>query len=107
VGGDGRHQQQVAVGRGAGDVGSAEVAAGAGLVLHHERLPEELGELRAHDAGDLIGRAAGRERHHDAHGLRRIAVLRACARRERHAKQADKNPQRSGCRHGQILPRQF
>jgi hypothetical protein len=66
---DRRHQQMVAVGRRLCDVGGAGVAAGAGPVLHHELLAQQLAHLGAHDACYDVGWAAGRERHHHPHRL--------------------------------------
>jgi hypothetical protein len=63
---DVKQQQRVAVGLGLRHLGDPERAAGTADVLDHEgrtrhRLAHRLGKV----ARDRIGRAAGRERHHD------------------------------------------
>ena len=63
-----RHQEGVAVGRGARDALDADHVAGAGAVLDEELLLERLGEMLGHDARDDVGAAGGRGGHDDAHG---------------------------------------
>mgnify|MGYP000586644067 CR=1 FL=1 len=63
-----------AVGGGARAGLAAEVAAGAGPVLHHHRLAERLGHLGADEARDGVG-GAGREGHDHADGLGRPGPL--------------------------------
>ena len=55
-------QQRVAVGRGLGSRIGGDDAAGARLVLDHERPPEVFRHARGHEAGDVIDRPTGRER---------------------------------------------
>jgi len=64
----------VAVGRGARDPADADRAAGAGDVLHNDRLTEEAAHALGHDTPNRIGRAAGRERHDHHHRTRRIGL---------------------------------
>ena len=64
-------QQRVAVRRRLGDEVGAQVAVGAGLVLHDHGLLERLRQRLADGAGDDVRRPAGRVRHDDAHGLGR------------------------------------
>jgi len=62
-----REQHGVTVRRRLGDAARAGHAAGAGHVLDHHLLAEDLGEPRRHDAADRVDRTAGRigndERH--------------------------------------------
>ena len=74
----GDQADRVAVRRGLGDDIDAEIAAGAGAVLDDELLAELGREFLRHQAADDVGGGAGRERHHDAHRLVRIARPR-CA----------------------------
>ena len=74
----GTEQPGVAVGRGARDLGGAEVAAGAGLVVDDDRLLQRDLHLLGRLAHDDVARPAGRKRQHDANrplrpgtGLRR------------------------------------
>ena len=61
----------VAVGVGIGDGLHAYGAAGAGARLDEELLLERGGEVIGNDAGENVGRAAGREGVDDAHRPRR------------------------------------
>src|SRR3954451_25036809 len=70
----GRHHERVAVGRGAGDFRRGDPALRTGLVLDDERLAQSLLELRADQPCDLIGGAAGRERHHELYRLGWVAL---------------------------------
>ena len=65
----GQQRQRRAVGRRRDHRPRRGDAAGAGLVLDVEALPELVGELFRDDARGDIGDAAGRERQHDANGL--------------------------------------
>ena len=65
-------EQRVAVGRRLRHQLGADRGIAAGAVLDHHRLPPMLGHFRTHDAGDGVGRAAGRERHDHADGVARI-----------------------------------
>ena len=58
--GDRRDQQGVAVRVGAGDGQGSKGATGAGAVLDHDRLVEELGHALAEQPGNEIGATAGR-----------------------------------------------
>ena len=55
----------------------ADVAARPGPVLDHHRLPEAHAERLGHHARAVVGNPARRERHDDAHRLRR-PFLRRC-----------------------------
>ncbi len=64
-----------------------KVAVRPGLVLHHDRLAEQLAQPRRDDACHRIGRAARRIGHQDAHGTRReLGVARARQRAQRNAR---------------------
>jgi hypothetical protein len=65
----GPDQQGVAVGRGLGDRGRAEHAAGSAAVLDDDRPTECLAEPGRDDARHHIDRAARGERHHDLDDL--------------------------------------
>ena len=52
------------------DIFRADRAVRAGLVLDDDALPQQRLELVRKEARDEIGRSAGRERDHDAHGPR-------------------------------------
>jgi hypothetical protein len=60
-------QQGVAIRRALGHGLRADLAAGAGAVVDHHRLPEQLAELEADGAGDDIRSGAGREADDQAH----------------------------------------
>ena len=49
------------------------------LVLDHDLLLPDVGQLLGHQAGEDVGRLAGRERHDEAHGLGGPRRLRARA----------------------------
>ncbi len=72
----GAHQQRVAVRRRLGHDVGADVAAGAGAVLHDELLAEGLGQFGRQRARQDVGGAAGGEGHHDAHRLGGPGALR-------------------------------
>ena len=72
----GAHHELIAVRRRLGDAQRAVDAAGAALVLDDHLLAQQLGQAAIDDAGEHIGRPAGRERHH--HGQGRLG--HACAR---------------------------
>ena len=80
-GADVAEEDGVAVGRGLRRRVQADVARGAGAVLDHDLLAEQLGQARLQDAADEVRRAAGRERHDHAHRL--VGVLRARPATER------------------------
>ena len=84
------HQQRVAIGRRLGHEGRADTAAGAGLVLDDEGLPERGAQPLGDRARIEVGAAAGRERHHDGDRSRRIGIrpLRRCRDRPRKAQKA-------------------
>ena len=50
----------------------ADLATGAGPVFDDDLLPEQLSQPRRHNAREIVGAAAGCERHDDAHGAIRI-----------------------------------
>ncbi len=56
------------------DLSSAQRAAGATHILHHHLLAQILAHRRRDKTGHRVGRAAGRERHHDGDGLGRIVL---------------------------------
>ena len=88
-----RQQQRVAVGRGLRHRIGAEIAAGAGLVLHHHRLAEALAEFSADKARERVGGAAGGERNHEGD---RARGHQGCAeRRHRGKQQRDSHEQRA------------
>jgi hypothetical protein len=81
--------QRVAVGRGLAYFHRGDGAVGAGLVLHHHRLAENLAERLRDDAHDDVGRRSGAERHHDADRLgRELCCRRSGGQHEGKAKNA-------------------
>ena len=79
----GQQRQRIAVGRRGDHRPGGGDAAGAGLVLDVEALPELVAELFRDDARGDVGDAAGRKRQHDAHRLVGIAGLRTGRMRSR------------------------
>ena len=79
-----REQQRVAVGRRLRDHFAADRRARAGLVLDDDLLAPALAEFLRDHAHRAVDRAAGRERHDDAHGARR-ELLRVWRRGEARA----------------------
>jgi hypothetical protein len=74
-------EHRVAVGRGLRRGVDADVARGAGAVVDHDLLAEQLGEPRLHDAADEVRRAARGER--NDHPDRTICIgLRECDQRK-------------------------
>ena len=71
-------QHGIAVGRGAGGTAGGDHAAGAADVLDDDLLAERLRHAVLDDARDRIGRAAGRERHHERDRTAGIG-LRCCS----------------------------
>ena len=71
-GGAGAHEERVAVGRGLCGRRGAGRAGRAGDVLDHHRACPRRRSALGHQPRHDVGRAAGRERHHDAYGLFRI-----------------------------------
>ena len=59
----GADQQAVAIRRGTRDQLADDIAAGAGLVLDHDRLAEPIGQRLRYQPRDDVGGAARRERH--------------------------------------------
>ena len=94
------HEQRVAVGRLLGDDFAADVAVGAGAVLHHHRLAQRLLQRLADGARELVGRAARREVHDDADRLAGPGLgegrCRARRRRQRAAAQPERRRRRRG-----------
>ena len=74
--------QRVAVARRLRHAPDADIAAGAGHVLDHDRLPERAAHALGEQARDRVGRPAGRIRHDDGDRAVREG-LRACEARER------------------------
>ena len=78
----GAHHQGIAIGRLARDVFRRDPAAGAGLVLDHDRLLEDVGELLPDQARENVVAATGGEADDDADRLvresRRGVTLRRC-----------------------------
>ena len=68
------HEQHVTVGGRLCYVVGADVAAGAGPVLHDKRASHALGEFLAHDPRDDVDAAAGGVRHYHAHRFRRVTL---------------------------------
>ena len=81
----------VAVGRRFGDAGGADRAAGTGDVLDHDLLGECLTHMLPENAGENVGRPAGRERHHHGDGARRIRLRCGGADAQRVANQCDRD----------------
>ncbi|MCY1226902.1 hypothetical protein D9M72_391520 [compost metagenome] len=69
-------KQRVAVRRRGGDGLRRDVACRAGPVVDDDRLPQQLGHALRQHACQLVGRSAGREPHHQPHGLGRIGLGR-------------------------------
>ncbi len=67
-------EQRMAVGRRLADQRAADVAVGAGLVVHHHRLAHLLRQLLRQQARHHVGGAAGREGHNHGDGLGRIGL---------------------------------
>ena len=86
----GRHQQRVAVGRGARDVSGGDTPLRR-LVLDDDAPIERDRELLCDDTGDRVCAAAGGERHHDGDRLCRISLC-ACARGEQRQRAGVKKP---------------
>jgi hypothetical protein len=70
----GAHQQRVAVGGAFRYEFTADGAARAGLVVHHDGFRPQVAQLLRQHARQHVGRAAGGERHDDVHGA--LGVLR-------------------------------
>ncbi|MGY3391436.1 hypothetical protein ACVWW6_004027 [Bradyrhizobium sp. USDA 3311] len=89
VGGRDRAQDGVAVGLRAGNLGRADRAGGAGLVLDHDGLADLLGDEFAVGAREQVGLSAGRVAANHANlprrpGALRCALCRGAAREEGH-----------------------
>ena len=84
-------QDRVAVRRRARGFRGPDRAAGAGLVLDEDRLPERLGEHRRHDARDEVGGAAGGVGHDHAHRLRRKGLRERRGRDGERGEHADRD----------------
>ncbi|GAO23558.1 hypothetical protein ALISP_3378 [Alicycliphilus sp. B1] len=83
VGAGRAHHQGVAVGGRRRRVRGADVAVGAGPVVHDDGLPQRIAQALGHDARQQVGHAAGGEGHHHGDGLdgvvrrrRRLRVYR-------------------------------
>ena len=66
--------QRVAVGLGLGDLGGADIAPGAGLVLDQDALPEPRRQPLRHDTRNRVAGAARTERHHELDRPRRVGL---------------------------------
>src|SRR5262249_36564612 len=75
-----RDEQRVAVRRRAGGLRRADIAGRAGDVLDIKLFAEMLGELLRGEPRENVGRAAGLERHDDAHRPRRPRLRRGVTR---------------------------
>src|SRR5262249_55973015 len=84
----------VAVGRRLCHAVDAGHAASAADVFHNDRLTELAAQSLGKNAGDRIGRSAGRERHHHRDRPRRI-VLRARRERSRGRRAAEQRDERA------------
>ena len=94
------HQQRVAVGRRLRDRVGPDDRSGARPVLHHEGLLELLGEMLRDHARIHVGRAAGAERHDQAHLAGRIVLCRGADGRSKPQKRKG-----NGAQHGhEFLP---
>ena len=58
------------------NVGGADIAASATAVLDDHLLTQVLGHARSDETRHHVGRAAGRERHHERDGPARVLALR-------------------------------
>src|SRR5262245_37052393 len=83
----GHEQDRIAVGRRPGGGTHAEVPGGTTLVLDDELLAELFRQLVPDQERHHVGRAAGRERHDDAHGLGRVGLREGGARQEQRGAQ--------------------
>jgi hypothetical protein len=90
LGAVGSVQHRVAVRLGVRHRLGADHAAGAGPVLHHHRLAQDIGQLARQQARLVVGDAGGRERHDQREAAAGV-VLRAGLRRD----------QKGGRGHGQ------
>ena len=68
------HQRQAITGR-LGDLVERQVAAGTGLVLHHDGPAVGIGELGADQPGEVVGAPTRREGHEDLDGPLRVVAL--------------------------------
>src|SRR3954467_3205114 len=71
----GAHQQRVAIGCGAGDIGGGHGAVRSRLVLDDDALVERLSEMLRNDTRNGVGGAAGTERDDEGDRLVRILAL--------------------------------
>ncbi|MNL16672.1 hypothetical protein D3C87_1377240 [compost metagenome] len=104
------HQPGAAIARRAAHGVDADIAVGAGLVVDDHRRALALGRLRQllealrQRAGELVSRAAGRERHHDPHRVTGRGGLRHARHRhhpphrhDRHHRQHCRRPAHPPC----------
>ncbi|KAG1254968.1 hypothetical protein G6F68_010606 [Rhizopus microsporus] len=92
----------IAIGRSAGDGGSADAGVGARLVFNHDGLAQARAQLHGEEAADDIGGSARRERHHHGDRLVRIGLCRG------HQRRCGQDAQREGAgdvrQHGRLAP---
>ena len=81
------HQHGIAIGRGLGGGVGGQIAAGAGLVLHDDTLPQRCGHGLGQGAGDEVGAAAGGEGGEDAQGPGGKSRLGQCWQRRQRGQQ--------------------
>src|SRR5215211_322912 len=74
IGRDITEQDRIAIRRRPGDGLGAEIRRRARLILDDDRLANDFGHLGADQTGEEVGPAAGRVRHHQMDGLRRIGL---------------------------------
>jgi len=80
-------EQRVAVGRGLGDHIGADRAGRSGTVLDEDLLLPALHQALGHETPERVGAAPWRERHDDAHDLRRIGLGAGFRREQRRTSQ--------------------
>ncbi len=95
-----REQHRVAVRLGLGGQAGADVAAGARLVLHDDGLAQRLRKRLRHDAGQQVGRGAGREGHDQVYGALRPFRMGGRAGRQGGGKTGQGQPQPGHARRG-------
>src|SRR5262249_40908791 len=92
----GREQHRVAIGRRARDRGAGDAASGAGAVLDHHWLFEDLLHLLGEDARHHVARPAGREADHQRD---RVARIVGCACERRRPDKRGARQKNHGCLH--------
>src|SRR5581483_11749856 len=95
-----QHADGVAVGGRALHALGADRARRAGLVLDQDLLAEVLAHALRDDPDHHVDRAARLQRHHDEHGLRRVALRGARQRDRRERRGGERDHHESGGLHG-------